>query len=76
MVVMHILINNLILRRMMNNLTEEQKALIHKLRKEVGCGMMDAWKFLQEFNWEYSKALLYLKRGDHLACSTDQNPAW
>mgnify|MGYP000209280694 FL=1 len=45
---------------------EEIKELSFKLRKETGAGVMDCKKALVRFNYDYDKALGWLKLGGHL----------
>tara|TARA_R110002167_G_scaffold32683_2_gene105679 strand:- start:1760 stop:1918 length:159 start_codon:yes stop_codon:yes gene_type:complete len=45
---------------------KELKELAFKLRKETGAGVMDCKKALVRFDYDYDKALGWLKLGDHL----------
>tara|TARA_B100001939_G_C16866932_1_gene584552 strand:+ start:565 stop:744 length:180 start_codon:yes stop_codon:yes gene_type:complete len=45
---------------------EELKELSFKLRNETGAGVMDCKKALVRFDYDYNKALGWLKSGGHL----------
>jgi len=45
---------------------EELKELSFKLRKETSAGVMDCKKALVRFDYDYNKALGWLKSGGHL----------
>jgi len=45
---------------------EERNELAFKLRKETGDGVMDCKKALDRFDYDYDKALGWLKLGGHL----------
>jgi translation elongation factor EF-Ts len=45
---------------------KETNELAFKLRKETGVGVMDCIKALVRFDYDYDKALGWLKLGGHL----------
>lgn len=59
-----------------SNLTENQKILITRLRKETGSGMMECKTALTNTDWDYSAAKNYLREPMHSIGYLDRNKNW